>query len=135
MTHPLDEKYIVFEYQEQDRETEGSAIALFRLKSRGLERVFSPALHFNPARLEMAKAPLIKLMKRRGINEVVSVFYDNNFFGIPSGFQSLDETQKEIVEQWYEYHSICFDSEEAYFLRQNGINIQFWDEERQRFLV
>lgn len=132
--HPLNGKYIVFTHAEQDFEDEGSSLALFRLNAGELETIFSPALAFDPSRLHEANDILIKLMKKKRIDEVVSVFYKGEFFGIPSGFQSLDEKPKKVVEQWYEYGSVCTDSDEAEFLVRNGIRILFFDDITKKFI-
>lgn len=134
--HALEGKYIVFKYMEQDRESEGQALALFRLKNSKLEEVFHPGLVFDPANLHEAKEPLLRLMQKRKIKEVVSVFYGDEFFGIPSGWESLDEesSKNKEVQQWLEYQSVCIDDDEVSELREAGINVLFYDETKGKFL-
>jgi len=135
--HPLEGKYIIFNYGVQDHADEGWALALYKLINDKLEGIYFP----EPANSlgDMSSIgdrnieELIKLMLERGIKKVYSVFHLDDFFGIPFGFVSLHEPDEEPeeVELWSEWKSLSKDGYEHNRLKSEGIDVLFWDEARR----
>lgn len=128
--HPLEGKYIIYKYGEQDTISEAWALALFRLREGRMENIYHPRDHVMEAS-DMGErniAELLNLMKERGINNVFSVFHLEDFFGIPAHWFSLEHTpQGDEVEEWAEYASLHTDDAETNLLRERGITIEFYD--------
>ncbi|MDP3955424.1 MAG: hypothetical protein Q8Q15_03625 [bacterium] len=143
--HPLEGKYIVFKYTEciSAEDCEKSALALFKLNKGKLENIWTPSAT-NPWNYPGLNEKLIEMMKRKGLQEVYSVYWDGDFFGIPKEEVELTEPRKcfdhdtgekteKLEYDWYQYESVCFDTEEGDLLKRGGITLHIYDENLRVF--
>ena len=144
--HPLEGKYIVFEYITSDGDSEGSGLAVYKLERGRLHAIFNPAV-YTPEELEgvvydksqrrdvTPTEKAIHLLKRKRVREVVSVSSSGNFFGIPYDYQFLDDTMDDegFRTNWYEYKAVDRNSYEHLLLQDEGINVRFFDENKKNF--
>ena len=132
LNHPLEGKYIIYKYGEQDSVGEGWALALFLLKDGKMAEIYHPMNGLFQEACSMGERQiegLIKIIQKRGIREVYTVFHIKDFFGIPANWFSLHEKDppKEI-EYWAEYQPICMDEYEHQVLAEKGIRLRFYNE-------
>jgi hypothetical protein len=134
--HPLEGKYIIYNYGIQDYEDEGWALALFQLKNGYMNEVYHPGNHVlqQGAIGEQQTEELLELMKKRKIKKVYSVFSLDNFFGIPSTWISLHEPNEKVeeIELWAEWKSIEKESYEHRILKEEGIEVIFYEEPKKQ---
>jgi hypothetical protein len=132
--HPLEGKYIIYKYGQQDSVGEGWALALFMLKDGKMAEVYHPMNEIWAEACSMGEQnveELMKLMEKIGIKEVYTVFHIKDFFGIPANWFSLHEKDPKPpkqIEYWAEYQPICKDEYEHQVLAEKGIRLRFYDE-------
>ena len=130
--HPLEGKYIIYNYGHQDHAGEGWALALFQLKNETMREVYHPANHVMQLSDigDTQTNELLELMIQKDIRKVYSVWHIRDFFGIPANWFSLHPSGEEIgeVELWAEYQHIEKGGSEHQRLMHNGIEVIFYDE-------
>jgi len=146
--HALEGKYIVFRYRECDSEDEGNCLAVYCLSRNKLDKIIVPYADMGPCELnfdviDRENGDFISIdeftartLKKRGIQELISVFHHNDFFGIPYGCQELSENfnAKGELEEWCEWNSLCNDDYELDLLKEYGINVKFYDNDAKKFI-
>ena len=148
ITHPLEDKYIVFKHLECDYEDEGAVLVVYKLIRNKLEVVLHPNIdpgwcnvsHIadtdNPGKHLTPTEFVVRQMQKKGIKEVISVIRNDIFFGIPLGFQTIiePEDKSQEVENWYEYDTVRTDTDEYNELKAAGINVRFFLTDQNKFL-
>ena len=94
--HPLEGKFIIYEFGAHDYAGEGWALALHQLRNGIMEEIYHPVDHvLQPSDIGKKNVEeLLRLMEERGIKEVYSVFHLDDFFGIPAHWYSLHEPEE-----------------------------------------
>ncbi len=133
--HPLEGKYIVFSYHEEDREGYGDCLVLYKLEKSKLVPIFD-TLTIDGLVSGWGEASalgsdddkhVIDFLKRKGINEVYTVLSFENFFGLKRDITLQEDVKEgEEVECWGEYNGI-FDRDFT-GLEENGIKLINYDE-------
>jgi hypothetical protein len=146
----LNDQYFVWDYEEQDREGSGTALAVFRMNLGKLETIFNPGESYDPHSLEISHLNdpeggdcitptefAIKLLKKRGVDEVITVGgLRGEFYGIPFGVQYLDDelAKDERNVNWFEFQVLDEQfSHSHYLLTKEGITVRYLNSEKREF--
>jgi hypothetical protein len=135
--HPLEGRYIIYKYGEQDSVDEAWALALFQLKNNKLDEIYHPRDHVFEA-CSMGRQnldELVEVMTKHGIKNVVSVYHRDSFFGIPAKWRSLQSVPEgESVDEWYEFKPLGrYDDQDTAFLQNRGVTVDFYDDTKKSF--
>jgi len=128
--HPLNGQYIAYIYTHHEYGDEQSRLAVYKLQNKNMKEIYHPLNGLGI--IDVTLDEIINIMHKKKIRKVYSVFHLDDFFGIPAHWIDLSDKKEETESNyWCEYKRIEEDSDEYPRLKENGIEVLFYEEPRK----